>query len=117
MTDAHLDELRRLAEDLRQVFADERRAISTLDHERLSWLADRKRDIAARLGELRPLLQPNADARALFEAVRVEARATALLASSATRLVQQLLGTEHAGYDRRARGITTSAPLRTVKAY
>jgi hypothetical protein len=118
VTDRDLDELRRLGEELRIVFTDERRAITTLDHEKLTFVAEQKRLLITRLGELRAGVdEPNAEVRALFEAVRVEARATALLASTATELVQKLLGRETSGYDRRAAKTTTNSPLRIYTRY
>ena len=116
MTDRDLDELRRLGEELRTAFSDERRAITTLDHERLSFVAEQKRHIVTRLETIK-VDAPNAEIRALFEALRVEAHATALLASAATELVQKLLGRESSGYDRRAGKTTTNSPLRIHTRY
>ena len=113
-----LSELRLLGEELRNAFAEERRAISTLDHARLDWLADHKHAIANRLRVAAACtsLSSNSEVRAVFEALRVEARATALLAAEATRTVRALLGYESTGaYDRRARQ-TTHAPMRLLAA-
>ena len=118
MTDRELDELRLLGEELRVVFASERTAISALDYDALTMLAETKSRLATRLGELAPLASANPEAHALFEAVRVEAHATALLAATASNLVNAMLGRETSGYDRRARNVTTSAPaFRNLRAY
>jgi hypothetical protein len=118
VTDRELDELRLLGEELRVVFASERTAISALDHAALTILAETKSRIAMRLSELAPIATHNPEARALFEAVRLEAQATALLAATASNLVNTMLGRETNGYDRRARGVTNSAPaFRNLRAY
>ncbi|MEO6777425.1 MAG: hypothetical protein ABI467_31150 [Kofleriaceae bacterium] len=118
MTDRELDELRLLGEELRVVFAAERTAISTLDHAALTTLAETKSRIAARLAELAPLATNHPEVRALFEAVRLEAQATALLAATASNLVNTMLGRETHGYDRRARGTTSCGPaFKNLRAY
>ena len=118
MTDRELDELRLLGEELRVVFASERTAISALDHEALTMLAETKSRLAIRLAELAPLASANPEVRAVFEAVRIEAQATALLAATATNLVNTMLGRETNGYDRRARGVVNSGPaFRNLRAY
>ena len=118
MTDQQLDELRRLGEELRVVFSDERVAIGALDHEKLTVLAELKRGIANRLADLRPHVDKHDDARALFEALRTEARATALLAATATSLVRTVLGYETSGYDRRANSISSTVPtFKNLRAY
>lgn len=118
MTDQQLDELRQLGEELRAVFTDERVAIGKLDHERLNVLAELKRGIAERLAELRPHITSNPEARALFEALRTEARATALLAATAASLVRTVLGQETTGYDRKAHSISSSMPaFKNLRAY
>jgi hypothetical protein len=95
VTDCELDELRLLGEELRVVFASERTAISKLDH-----------------------VTQHPEARALFEAVRLEARATALLAATASNLVNTMLGRETSGYDRKARGVTSGGPaFKNLRAY
>src|SRR5262245_34827385 len=115
MTDAELDELRRLGEELRQAFAEERVAISELDHERLEELAGTKRALAERLATYKPTTCPTL--RALFEAIRIEARATAMLAATATQAVRAMLGYEPAaGYDKRARQLS-NGPTRILTAY
>jgi len=119
MSDEALHELRHLGEELRQAFADERRAISSLDHGRLELLAAHKERLAGRLSELRaPALATGSPAvRELFEAIRIEARATAMLAASAAEAVRAMLGYESTGgYDRRARQTITVAP-RLLTAY
>jgi hypothetical protein len=126
MTTAHLpdplDDLRRLGEELRSVFADERTAIGKLDHETLGILAERKRQLADALSKVQ--LPANhaerpPEVKALFEAIRIEAQANALLARTATDAVRALLGieTQAAGYDRRANQTTTSRVPRLLAAY
>lgn len=118
MTTAELEELRRTGEELRAVFADERRAISTLDAALLEIVAARKQQIAAHLEQLRSRLSTTDPlVRDLFAAIRVEAQATALLATTATQAVRELLGYRPANaYDRRARH-ETSRPGRVLGAY
>ena len=115
MTERELDELRRAGEELRQVFADERRAISELDYLRLEQLATIKRALATQLAAYKPTSSP--ELRTLFEAIRVEARATAMLAAAATQAVRAMLGYEPAaGYDKKARQLPTG-PTRILTAY
>lgn len=113
-----LDGLRELGEELREVFAEERRAIGALDHARLTYLAVHKQHLAERLAEARaaapagevPVL------RTLFAALRVEAHANAMLASTAAQAVRAMLGYESTGgYDRAARR-TTTQPLQMLRA-
>ncbi|MFT3694210.1 MAG: hypothetical protein QM831_13780 [Kofleriaceae bacterium] len=110
MTDQQLHQLRQLGEELRSVFAAERRAITTLDHEQLTLLAQQKQHIATALAELVPHVAQDEDAKALFTAIRNEAHATALLAATATSLVNARLGRETHGYDRRANRTITHGP-------
>lgn len=113
MSESVLDELRRIGEELRQAFADERRAISSLDHERLVALASHKEQLASQLSLLRePALATGSPAvRDLFAAIRVEAQATAILATTAVEAVRSMLGYETGGsYDRRAKRITNVSP-------
>ncbi|HEY0192840.1 MAG TPA: hypothetical protein VGC42_17100 [Kofleriaceae bacterium] len=114
-----LTNLRDLGEELRETFAEERRAISALDHARLTYLAVHKHHLAERLAEARattpavnaPLLKQ------LFAALRVEAQANAMLATVATEAVRAMLGYESTGgYDRAARR-TTQSPLRLLATY
>jgi hypothetical protein len=107
-----LDLLRRLGEELRELFADERTAIAKLDHAKLTELAGRKQDLAHRLEEARTSAPASIDrdVKLLFAAVRAEAHATAMLARAATEAVRALLGIEQTGYDRRARSLQTTAP-------
>jgi hypothetical protein len=87
------------------VFAEERRAISALDHAKLEELANAKIAIAQRLDALLARVDTKDPAvRDLFTAIRTEAQATALLASAATQAVRTMLGYKPANaYDRRAR--------------
>jgi len=118
MTDAILDELRRTGEELRVVFADERRAISTLDHALLETVATRKQALATQLENLRSQVNMTDPlVRDLFVAIRIEAQATALLAVTATQAVRELLGYKPAtAYDRFAR-TQTSRPGRVLATY
>lgn len=110
--------LRELGEELRETFAEERRAIGALDHARLTYLAMHKQHLAERLTEARASA-PDAEApilRELFAALRVEAHANAMLASAATEAVRALLGYESTGgYDRSARR-TTTQPMQLLRA-
>jgi hypothetical protein len=88
-----LAELRRVGEELRAVFVEERRAIAALDHARLEQIAEHKRVLAERLADLRdPALASGSPAvRELFAAIRLEARETAKLAAAASEAVRALL--------------------------
>lgn len=110
-----LDELRALAEELRTVFGRERAAIAALDHSELEQLAATKQRLGRQLAELREpaLATGSAAVRDVFEAIRVEARATAMLAATANQAVRALLGYAPAGYDRRARTVS-QPPLRIL---
>jgi hypothetical protein len=113
-----LDNLRTLGEELRETFAEERRAIGALDHARLSYLAAHKQHLAERLGEARDTATA-ADApalRTLFAALRVEAHANTLLATAATEAVRALLGYESTGSDDRGARWTATQPLRNPRA-
>ena len=109
--------LRELGEELRETFAEERRAISALDHARLTYIAVHKQHLAERLAEARdstPATQAPA-LRELFAALRVEAHANAMLATAATEAVRTLLGFQSTGgYDRAARR-TTTQPLQLLR--
>ena len=115
---AQLDELRRTGEELRALFADERRAISTLDHAKLDELTSAKARLAQRLDKLRSSLDAKDPlVREQFFAIRAEAQATALLATAATQAVRHVLGYKPANvYDRRARH-QTSGPVRVLATY
>jgi flagellar biosynthesis/type III secretory pathway chaperone len=109
-TDQTLQELRLVGEELRQVFAAERVSISKLDHPALVTLAEHKERLANKLADLRgPALAIEKSAgstsvRDLFAAIQIEARATAMLAATATEAVRALLGYQSSGaYDRRAK--------------
>ena len=116
--DRWLDNLRELGEELRETFAEERRAIGALDHARLTYLAVHKQHLAERLGEARDAAPvANLPAmRDLFAALRVEAHANAVLANAATEAVRAMLGYEpRGGYDRKARP-TMPMPVLTIRA-
>lgn len=100
------EQLETVAEELCAVFAEERRAIAALDHSRIEELAVRKQALA---GELAALCKADGTPaiRPFVERVRIEASATALLASTASNAIRAALGQESNGYDRRAR-VTTS---------
>jgi parvulin-like peptidyl-prolyl isomerase len=104
-----LDELCRAGEELRVLFAEERRAISSLDHAKLEELATAKIAVAQKLESLRANVDTKDPAvRDLFIAIRTEAHATTLLAAAATQAVRSMLGYKPANaYDRLARQQTT----------
>jgi hypothetical protein len=117
--DRWLTDLRELGEELRETFAEERRAISALDHARLTYLAVHKQHLADRLAEARATAPKVSEPvlRDLFAALRVEAHANAMLANIATEAVRTMLGYESTGgYDRAARR-TTHGPLRVLATY
>ncbi len=114
MSPAELDQARQLAEELRSAFAEERRAIAKLDNDRLAWLAEHKRQIVSQLEQLDR--EQCAELRPIFAAIQIEARATAMLASTAAQAVRAVLGRESHGYDRRAR-LTETERLRLVTTY
>jgi hypothetical protein len=112
----HRDELVAIGEGLRQAFADERSAIGSLDHAKLVTVADTKRELVTRLSAFRESFS-DPDVRELFITLRTEARATAMLASTANAAVRTMLGYEAApSYDRRARPVT-QGPSRILAAY
>ncbi|HEY1812720.1 MAG TPA: hypothetical protein VGG74_10270 [Kofleriaceae bacterium] len=118
MTDAERDELRRLGERLRAVFAAERAAIASLDHAALATVHGEKQQLVGELGRAGSAASKDPELRALFQTLRVEAHATALLANHARAAVDALLGRESAGYDRRAnRTMIASSALRGLRAY
>jgi hypothetical protein len=100
------DQLETVADELCAVFAEERHAIAALDHTRIDELAVCKHALA---GELAALCKADGTSRVrqFIERIRVEASATALLASTATSAIRAALGQESAGYDRRARIMTS----------
>ena len=119
MSDRLLLELRQVGEELRQAFADERRAICSLDSARLAELALHKEQLATKLAELREgaLGTGSLSVKELFDAIRIEARATAMLAATAAEAVRAMLGYQTSGaYDRRAKHSITIAP-RLVTVY
>jgi hypothetical protein len=115
-----IETLRSLGEELRATLAEERKAIARLDHERLEWLAEQKRRVAQQLADARTgaPLPMSPDLKNLFEALRVEVRATAMLARTAAEAVRGLLGVESTGgYDRYAKKTSTTGPVRILTAY
>ena len=117
MTNA-LEELTRVGEELRAVFANERRAISSLDHAAIAELGERKIDLAGRLATLaKSVSTKDQTVRDLFALLQAEARATALLATTANQAVRSMHGyTPANAYDRRARQMTAS-PGRVLARY
>ena len=101
------DDIQQLGAELRETFAAEREAITTLDHARLERIAETKRDLAARLRQLVVSAKQDPEARALFTAIRIEAHATAVLAVVATTAVHAMLGNDvsEQHYDHQARRI------------
>ena len=116
--DRWLSDLRELGEELRETFAEERRAIGALDHAKLTYLAVHKQHLAERLAEARNAA-PEAESpvlRQLFTALRVEAHANALLATVATEAVRALLGYESGGAYTRSARRTLTQPIRNLLA-
>jgi hypothetical protein len=96
-----------LGAELSRAFADERSAIATLDHERITALHEAKTALVRELAELLPIAQRDPELRRVFALLRTEAHATAMLAAAAGAGVRALLGYETTSrYDRRARQIT-----------
>jgi hypothetical protein len=110
MSPVEREQLRRVGEELRAVFAEERTAIATLDHVALAAIYETKQRLVTELGRLRAQAAPDAELRALFQTIRVEAHATALLANHANRAIDALLGRETSGYDRRANRTMAAGP-------
>ncbi|HRC58628.1 MAG: hypothetical protein IPI49_31600 [Myxococcales bacterium] len=111
-----LDELRLLIDELRASFAEQRRAISRLAGERVSWLVGHQSQICSRIESLltaaggrEGLPEP---LRNIMAAVRIEAEATALLAAIAAHSVRNLIEqSEPAGYNATARPTRTTSPI------
>ncbi|HEY1551353.1 MAG TPA: hypothetical protein VGG28_26170 [Kofleriaceae bacterium] len=111
MSPVEREELRRLGEELRAVFARERTAIGQLDHDALATVYEAKQRLVTELGKLRANASTrDPELRALFAAIRVEAHATALLANHANHAINALLGRETSGYDKRANRTMTAGP-------
>ncbi len=116
-----LDELRLLIDELRASFAEQRRAISQLSGERVSWLVSHQSQICARI----EALLTNADRESLPEPLRhimsearVEAETTAMLAAIAAQNVRQLIEQrEPSGYNATARPTRTTAPICLLTTY
>lgn len=105
---ASLDDVRQLGEELRSLFAQERRAIAALDHSTLSTIASMKETALTRLHELVDVGGVTPECAPILRALRVDAQATSMLAATASRAVRVLLGYEQDGaYDRRARPLTS----------
>ncbi len=117
-----LDELRLLIDELRASFAEQRRAISQLSGERVSWLVGHQSQICSRIesllstgGDRDSLPEP---LRHIMSAVRVEAEATAMLAAIAAQNVRYLIEQrEPSGYNATARPTRTTAPICLLTTY
>ncbi len=113
---AALDELRLLIDELRASFTEQRRAISQLSGERVSWLVSHQSQICSRI---EALLASSGDRdgvpaslRNIMAAARVEAEATAMLATIAAHNVRHIIEQrEPAGYTATARPARTTAPI------
>jgi membrane protein involved in colicin uptake len=117
-TTGRIEELRQLAEELRATFTEERRAIAQLNHGRLEWLAEQKRHACLRLAEIATEGTVPKELKEVFAALQVEARATAMLAATATEAVRALLGQGPAdAYDRNARKTAPTQPVRILTTY
>lgn len=116
-----LDELRLLIDELRASFAEQRRAISQLSGERVSWLVSHQSQICARIealltnGDRESLPEP---LRHIMSEARVEAETTAMLAAIAAQNVRQLIEQrEPSGYNATARPTRTTAPICLLTTY
>jgi hypothetical protein len=122
MTAADRDRIRELATALRGCFAAERAAIAKLDGSALGELAAAKQQLGDRLAAAvadaaRTATEPDPELRELLSAVRIEARATALLAGAAAGGVRALLGTKSDAYDRRAKHAMPLGSSRTLGVF
>lgn len=116
-----LDELRLLIDELRASFAEQRRAISQLSGDRVSWLVSHQSQICSRIESLlsssdrESLPEP---LRHIMSAARVEAEATAMLAAIAAQNVRHLIEQrEPSGYNATARPTRTTAPICLLTTY
>jgi hypothetical protein len=111
-----LDELRLLIDELCSSFGEQRRAISLLSGDRVSWLVGHQSQICTRIESLlastggrEALPEP---LRQIMSAVRVEAQATAMLASIAAQNVRHVIEqNEPAGYSATARPTRSTSPI------
>lgn len=101
---------------LREVMAEERRAIARLDVVVLEDLTARKHALVTALAELMPARPPRDPAlRRLITTARVELGANAALLAAAHEAVAAALGVEPPTvYGRAARAYSTTRPLRVV---
>jgi hypothetical protein len=115
------DDIRLVVEELRQAFADERRAIAALDAESLERATDLVRRCCVQLRDLiDEHTAPDTDLQYVLAAVRAEAQANASLARIANQAVRGVLGQPETGgvYDRRARPQTQpTTPIRILATY
>ena len=116
-----LDELRLLIDELRASFAEQRRAISQLSGDRVSWLVSHQSQICSRIesllsvGDRESLPEP---LRHIMSAARVEAEATAMLAAIAAQNVRHLIEQrEPSGYNATARPTRTTSPICLLTTY
>lgn len=116
-----LDELRLLIDELRASFAEQRRAISQLSGDRVSWLVSHQTQICSRIealltsGDRESLPEP---LRRIMSAARLEAEATAMLAAIAAQNVRHLIEQrEPSGYNATARPTRTTAPICLLTTY
>ncbi|MEZ4363639.1 MAG: hypothetical protein R3B48_25910 [Kofleriaceae bacterium] len=111
-----LDELRLLLDELSASLGEQRRALSQLAGDRVTWLVQQQSRICARIeslltssGTRAPLDEP---LLALVSSIRGEAEATALLATLAAQNVRSLLEQgESSGYSSSARPTRTTSPI------
>lgn len=116
-----LDELRSLIDELRASFAEQRRAISQLSGDRVSWLVSHQTQICSRIealltsGDRESLPEP---LRRIMSAARLEAEATAMLAAIAAQNIRHLIEQrEPSGYNATARPTRTTAPICLLTTY
>ena len=101
---------------LRALLADERRAIARLDLESLDSITARKQAIVDELSRLQAAgAPPGADEARALAAARVDLAASSSLLRTAVAAVDAALGIEQdAGYDRMARRLARTRPMRVV---
>jgi hypothetical protein len=113
---AQTSELVAVADALRALMADERRALARLDVDVLDATTERKQALLEQLAALRAAGQrPTADEARALTAARLELATSAALVGAALTAVGALLGYEPDDrYDRLARCHARTRPLRVV---
>jgi hypothetical protein len=116
-----LDELRLLIDELRASFAEQRRAISQLSGDHVSWLVSHQSQICSRIESLLSVRDRESlpePLRHIMSAARAEAEATAMLAAIAAQNVRHLIEQrEPSGYNATARPTRTTSPICLLTTY